>query len=180
MAVIGASDERAVTGVQLDSRATERGDLFIALPGHRRQGYEFIADAVARGAAAVVHDAALDPAALGDARRACAAAGVPLIAVTDLSRQAGEIAARHFGHPGGHMTLVAVTGTNGKTSSTHFIAQALSAEGRRCGIIGTLGCGPYGDLTPSGLTTPDTDRIVRSVSWISLIIVGSLRTASCR
>jgi len=137
-----------ITGVALDSRRVERGDLFLALSGHRGHGADHIGEAVSRGAAAVAVEAARPdtvPTEFG---------GVPVVAVPALGEAAGHIAARLFGHPARDLQVVGVTGTNGKSSVSHFIAQALAVEAP-CGLIGTLGSGLYGALRPIGRTTPD-------------------------
>jgi hypothetical protein len=77
------------------------------------------------------------------------------MAIDNLSARTGEIAARFYDEPSAAMTMIGVTGTNGKTSCTQFIAQALSAMQRKCGLIGTIGYGLYGDLQESAYTTPD-------------------------
>ncbi|MFT4100871.1 MAG: UDP-N-acetylmuramoyl-L-alanyl-D-glutamate--2,6-diaminopimelate ligase [Burkholderiaceae bacterium] len=130
-----------------DSRKLAAGDGFVAYPGGTTDGRAFIDDAIARGAAAILWDDA------GHAWRhgaAVAQRGVP-----DLRALAGPIAAAYHGHPSERLELIAVTGTNGKTSCTQWIAQGLEARGRRSAIIGTLGSGRVGHLDPFGLTTPD-------------------------
>lgn len=87
--------------------------------------------------------------------------GVPVIEIPGLARMRGEIAARYFGSPSSEMCVIAVTGTNGKTSCSQFIASALCAAGRKCGVIGTLGYGLPGHLTSAGLTTPDAIGLQR-------------------
>ncbi len=136
-----------VTGIALDSRKVQEGDLFLALPGTRSHGASYIAEAVARGAAAVAVD--VHPATEGLADGA-----VPLVQIAELRANVGVIADRFFGHPSRDMWIAGITGTNGKTSVSQFIAQALSIDAP-CGIIGTLGSGIYGALHHTGHTTPD-------------------------
>jgi UDP-N-acetylmuramoyl-L-alanyl-D-glutamate--2,6-diaminopimelate ligase len=136
-----------------DSRAVSPGDAFFAYPGERDDGRRFVAQALARGAAAVVAEAAAGGAALD-------AGAVPLRTVDGLKRLAGPIADAYHGAPTARMDVVAVTGTNGKTSCSQWIAQGLHAEGRRAAVVGTIGAGPLGDdglpvLDDVGLTTPD-------------------------
>ncbi len=143
--VVGAAPACVITGVTLDSRKVQSGDLFLALGGTRSHGSQYIADAIARGAAAV----AVDEHASVDDELA-----VPLLRVHELRNNAGVIADRFYGHPTAAMWVVGITGTNGKTSVSQFIAQALSAD-VPCGVIGTLGSGIYGALRTTGHTTPD-------------------------
>ena len=155
MAAPAAADDRPVTGLAVDSRAVRPGDLFLACPGRRARGHEYIADAIGNGAVAALYDSALPQEALNRCRPLAARRGVALVGVTDLAMRIGEIAARFHEHPSRDLFAVGVTGTNGKTSCSHYLAQALSRDGPPCGVIGTLGYGPYGALAPAGLTTPD-------------------------
>ena len=130
-----------------DSRQIVPGDTFVAYPGEARDGREFIADAIGRGADSVIWDQR-DFAW----RRAWKVKNVP---VGNLRRHAGELAAEVYGHPSARLWTVGVTGTNGKTSCSHWVAQSLTRLERRCGVIGTLGSGWPGKLEPAVNTTPD-------------------------
>ena len=141
--------------LRCDSRAVQPGDGFIAWPGYATDGRQYVADALAAGAAACLVEAdgvAGFDLAEGDQRIAC---------LPDLKAATGLLASVWFGAPTGQLPVIAVTGTNGKSSTAWWTAQALSALGRRCGVVGTLGIGepPLGDLPASlvatGLTTPD-------------------------
>jgi UDP-N-acetylmuramoyl-L-alanyl-D-glutamate--2,6-diaminopimelate ligase len=127
-----------------DSRRVRPGDVFLALPGHRVDGRKFIADAISRGAVAVLHEPGAE-----------VAAAVPAIAVPGLAARAGEIAHLVFGRPSERLWMAGVTGTNGKTSVSQWIAQALERMECRCAVIGTLGNGFPGRLAESPNTTPD-------------------------
>jgi UDP-N-acetylmuramoyl-L-alanyl-D-glutamate--2,6-diaminopimelate ligase len=149
-APVAADADRDITGLALDSRQVKRGDLFFACAGSRVHGMHFVDEVVRAGAAAVVYDAAIAvaPPAAGP--------GVPLIAVQRLAERLGPIAARFHREPSRAMTVVGITGTNGKTSCSHYLAQAFSADGAPCGVLGTLGYGVYGAaLRPGSYTTPD-------------------------
>lgn len=136
-----------IAGLTLDSRKVQPGYLFMAVGGSRDHGAVYIAQALERGAVAVLVDA--------DAAPTPAPAGaVPLLAVAGLRGKAGTIAARFYGEPSRGLTVYGITGTNGKTSVSQFIAQALSVDAP-CGVIGTLGSGLYGALQATGHTTPD-------------------------
>ncbi len=133
----------------LDSRQAKHGDVFIALKGTKSDGRQYIADVIARGAAAVLVES--DNVSTGIIFQN----NIPLIPIRDLRKLLGEIAAVFYGFPAQKMKMFGVTGTNGKTSCTHFIAQALQQFQIPCGIMGTLGSGLYGALGEPGLTTPD-------------------------
>ena len=131
-----------VRGLANDSRAVQPGDLFIAVPGRRSAGTQHIGQAIARGAAAVLVDASLPlPTGLP----------VPVLAVSDLAARQGVIAARFHGEPSRALKVIGITGTNGKTSVSHFLAHCLP----RCAILGTEGNGFPGHLEPATHTTPD-------------------------
>nr|WP_230976341.1 UDP-N-acetylmuramoyl-L-alanyl-D-glutamate--2,6-diaminopimelate ligase [Pseudothauera nasutitermitis] len=143
----------APTGITADSRRVTPGEVFAAWPGFRADGRRHVADAVARGAAAVLWDDG-DGAQLPDP-------GVPALAVGGLRALAGPIASELFGRPSERLWMAGVTGTNGKTTVSQWLAQAMGALGERCGIIGTLGCGFPGELADSPNTTPDAIEIQR-------------------
>jgi UDP-N-acetylmuramoyl-L-alanyl-D-glutamate--2,6-diaminopimelate ligase len=139
----------AVQGMQLDSRQVKPGDVFFALFGKNHDARDYIDVAVGNGAVAVVADA-------GGRWQGLSWIGtVPVFAISGLRSQLGEIAAGFYQHPSQHMAVVGVTGTNGKTSCTQFIAQILNALGQSCGVVGTLGYGVYPELKDTGFTTPD-------------------------
>jgi UDP-N-acetylmuramoyl-L-alanyl-D-glutamate--2,6-diaminopimelate ligase len=128
-----------------DSRRVQPGDVFVAYPGAQVDGRNFIAQAVARGAAAV----------LAEAGKGLSTDQVPLIEVTGLAALSGEIAHLVYGRPSENLWLAGVTGTNGKTSVTQWIARAMDAMQHRCAVIGTLGNGFPEALDESPNTTPD-------------------------
>jgi len=141
-----------ISGITLDSRAVQHGWLFLAVPGARTDGRAYIAGAYSRGAAAVVYEAnGFEP----DAR------SVNAISVHALRQHVGAIADRFYGAPTHKLKVVGVTGTNGKTTTTHLLAQVLDRSEARCGLIGTLGSGFPGQLDPSLHTTPDAVSVHR-------------------
>ena len=144
-----------------DSRAVRPGDAFIAWPGYARDGRAFVNGALNMGAATcLVEDEGVDAFKFTDARVA---------SLPGLKGRTGEIAASYFEHPTATLSVIAITGTNGKTSSSWWVAQASSLLGRRCGVVGTLGVGEPpspgrgheagGQLDYTGLTTPDPVRL---------------------
>lgn len=157
----------AISGLALDSRRVQRGDLFFALRGGVHHGLEFL-DAVKQCAAAVVWEAPWDGSIPSEP-------GVPLLAVPQLSAHLGAIASRFYGVPAQQLALVGITGTDGKTSCAHFIAQALSAASTRpCGILGTLGFGTYGAMQTATHTTPDALSVQR---WLAQLVAQGCRHA---
>ncbi|HEX7687268.1 MAG TPA: UDP-N-acetylmuramoyl-L-alanyl-D-glutamate--2,6-diaminopimelate ligase, partial [Burkholderiaceae bacterium] len=151
-----------VTGtLRTDSRALQPGDAFIAWPGYATDGRRFVASALASGAATcLVEEAGVEAFRFEDARVAT---------LTNMKAAAGHIASAFFDEPSARLDVVATTGTNGKTSTAWWTAQALNLLGRRAGFVGTLGVGvpplpqpvAAGDskldwtIRPTGLTTPD-------------------------
>jgi UDP-N-acetylmuramoyl-L-alanyl-D-glutamate--2,6-diaminopimelate ligase len=136
-----------VERLRTDSRQLQPGDVFVAVPGERTDGRRFIGQAIAAGASAVIWEAGGYE---WDARLR-----VPNVGVADLRHKLGMLAAHVCGNPSAQQWVVGVTGTNGKTSCSHWIAQGLAARGRRAAVIGTLGSGFPGALTPASHTTPD-------------------------
>lgn len=142
-----ASRDPMIRELTLDSRNVRPGDLFLAVPGSKVDGRAHIADALKLGAAAVAYDV--------EGATVLPLTDVPLIPVKGLIAQLSSIAGRFYGEPSRSVNMVGVTGTNGKTSITQLVAQALDALGEHCGLIGTLGTGFYGALQSGRLTTPD-------------------------
>lgn len=140
-------DNRLIRELTLDSRNVRAGDLFLAVPGSKFDGRAHIADALKRGAAAVAYEV--------EGATVLPMTDVPLIPVKGLASQLSNIAGRFYGDASRQLELVGVTGTNGKTSVTQLVAQALDQLGKHCGLIGTLGTGFYGELVSGRLTTPD-------------------------
>lgn len=137
-----------VTGkLSADSRAIGQGDGFIAWPGAATDARRYVRDALAAGAKACLVEALdVDPFGFSDER---------IASYARLKAATAPIAASYFNAPSEQLQVVAVTGTNGKTSTAWWLAQALSRLGRKCGVVGTLGVGAPDALVPNGLTTPD-------------------------
>lgn len=145
-----------VTGtLQTDSRLIGPGDGFIAWPGAATDGRAHVADALVRGAAAcLVEQAGVD---------AFAFEGDHIAALPGLKAATGPIAAEWFGHPADRLDVLAVTGTNGKTSTAWWLADALNRlAGKGCAVVGTLGMGRPPALEYTGMTTPDPVRLQRA------------------
>ncbi|OHC62329.1 MAG: UDP-N-acetylmuramoyl-L-alanyl-D-glutamate--2,6-diaminopimelate ligase [Rhodocyclales bacterium GWA2_65_19] len=151
MAILEQLERQGVKPARLtaDSRRVQCGDVFVAFPGAQADGRDFIAQAVANGAAAVIAEAG------AVARGKVGAGDAPIVEVKGLAALCGEIAHLVHGRPSEHLWLAGVTGTNGKTSVSQWIAQAMNALQHRCAVIGTLGNGFLQSLDESPNTTPD-------------------------
>jgi UDP-N-acetylmuramoyl-L-alanyl-D-glutamate--2,6-diaminopimelate ligase len=136
-----------VTGCTLDSRAVQPGDLYAALPGARAHGADFAASAVAGGAVAVLTDER------GGAR--LATSGVPVLVADDPRAVLGAVSRWVHGDPGAGMTLIGLTGTNGKTTTAFLVEAGLRAAGHRTGLVGTVLTRIGDDVVPSVRTTPE-------------------------
>ncbi len=152
------------TRLAIDSRRVQPGDIFLAMPGAQVDGRQFIADAVARGAVAVVHEESGADIAVSPATEGSPLYGTPTFAVENLAAHAGEIAHLVYGRPSEQIWLCGVTGTNGKTSVSQWIAQAMSAIDCKCAVIGTLGNGFPPNLEVSPNTTPDAITLHASLA----------------
>jgi UDP-N-acetylmuramoyl-L-alanyl-D-glutamate--2,6-diaminopimelate ligase len=154
--------DRQLRGLSLDSRRVAQGDLFLACKGTARDGRDFIDDAIGRGAVAVLAEA--DDSLSGETLRH----QVPVVAIPELPRQMATVAARFFALPASRLRLIGITGTNGKTSCCQLAARLLSALGRHCGVIGTLGYGLSGSelRQEAGIpgTTPDAVSLQRQLA----------------
>jgi UDP-N-acetylmuramoyl-L-alanyl-D-glutamate--2,6-diaminopimelate ligase len=148
-----AAGDVLVTGVSLDSRSVSPGDLYAALPGFNVHGADFAGDAVAAGAVAVLTDAAgLDR--MRELERFDLAA-VPVLLAEHPREVLGEVAATVYGHPAEALTVLGVTGTNGKTTTAYLIESALRARGLRTGLIGTVETRIGDERLDSVRTTPE-------------------------
>ncbi len=143
-----------VTSVASDNRVVADGDLFVALPGAHAHGARFAADAVARGARAVLTDA--EGAALVAAQPLERdGAAVPVLVAADPRAILGPVAAWVYGNPGEHLMTFGVTGTNGKTTTTYQVDHVLRALGWKGGLVGTVEMRSGDRVLPSRLTTPE-------------------------
>lgn len=167
VAEVPAQWDRPICGLSSDSRRIARGDLFLATRGLQRHGLEFLEAAHKAHAAAVVWEPPYGGSTLIDD-------DLPLLAVEGLSHKIGFIASRFYGHPSHSLRVVGITGTDGKTSCAHFMAQSLHRPQNPCGIIGTLGYGTYGQVRPASHTTPDALTLQRLLADLHEQGVGSV------
>ena len=144
-----------VRGLAYDSRQVKPGDAFIALKGLKAAGADFAADAIRRGAVAVVADRAAD-----------AASSVPWVVVPDARAAMASMAAEFYGHPSRSMQVVGITGTNGKTTTAYLLRAVFEAAGKKCGLLGTVTYS-VGDVELAASRTtpeaPDVQRMFRQM-----------------
>jgi UDP-N-acetylmuramoyl-L-alanyl-D-glutamate--2,6-diaminopimelate ligase len=145
--VVGEPGGVAVTGLTLSSERVRPGDLYAALAGARTHGAEYAAVAVASGATAVLTDPV--------GRERAVSAGVPVLVVGDPRSVLGSLAAFLYGEPATALTLLAVTGTQGKTTTSRLLESGLERAGVRAGVVGTLGTRVAGQDVKTALTTPE-------------------------
>ncbi len=162
----GLAPDLVITGITSDSRQVQPGDLFLAVQGHTQHGRTFIPQAIHAGAAAILSDdedsSPLLAAVLASQR--ADSPQVPVLTIPQISHRVGLLASRFFHHPSQALTTIGITGTDGKTSVAHFIAQALSQPNTPCGLIGTLGYGVFGATQPATHTTPDAITLQRQLA----------------
>jgi len=143
-----------IRGVAYDSRKVGPGEIFVAIPGLRQDGRRYVEDALARGATAVV----LEGADLLEGR------SVARVLVGSARAALARLAGAYFGHPSGSLTVIGITGTNGKTTTSYLVDGLLAAQGRRTGLIGTVQYRIGALSIPAGQTTPEaleTQQLLR-------------------
>lgn len=149
----GVIPDLRITGVTLRAQDGMPGDLFAALPGASTHGARYAVDAIERGAVAVLTDAA------GVAEIADRVRSLPVLVHPAPRSVLGELAAAVYAHPSERVTVIGVTGTSGKTTTTYLIEAGLRAAGRTAGLIGTIGIRLDGADIPGGLTTPEAPAL---------------------
>ena len=134
--------ETEIGEVRYDSRSVQPGDLFVAIRGYATDGHAFIGMALAKGAAAVLCEEA--------------GKGIPAVVVKNSRAALADLAANRFGHPADRLTMIGVTGTNGKTTTTTLVKHILEAEGHKVGLIGTNQNMIGDEIVPTERTTPES------------------------
>ena len=158
LAGLGPSEcevELFVSDIQQDSRRVSPGCLFVALNGLHRHGLEFADQAIRGGCSGIIYD----PEG-GGSELIKVVKTVRCVPVENLGSKLAEISKRFFDHPSNDLIVVGITGTNGKTSTSHFLVEAASSKFKGA-VIGTLGWGAPGDLSDTAHTTPDPIEIQR-------------------
>jgi UDP-N-acetylmuramoyl-L-alanyl-D-glutamate--2,6-diaminopimelate ligase len=140
-----------VGGLQYDSRKIQRGDCFVALKGTANDGHSFIQNAINQGAKAIVLQ---DETALPDAL--CMHAGVIKVVVPDSRIALAVMSSNYFGHPSKKLQFVGITGTNGKTTTSHLVKSILEANGKTVGLVGTIEYRIGDRVIPATHTTPES------------------------
>ncbi|MHB1127118.1 MAG: UDP-N-acetylmuramoyl-L-alanyl-D-glutamate--2,6-diaminopimelate ligase [Bacillota bacterium] len=134
-----------VTGLHHDSRKIQPGSLFVCVEGFHTDGHNYIGDAINRGAVAVVVSKAVS-----------ALPGITVVRIPEGRTGMAVLAANYYDHPSRKLRMIGVTGTNGKTTTTHLIEQVLRRAGHRVGLIGTIGNKIGGHVLPATHTTPES------------------------
>ena len=151
---VGADDVE-VGGCSRDSRQVQQGELFAALPGSQADGHDFAVQAAARGCAAIL------------AQRPLVGLSIPVCYVPDSREAFGRVCQALAGNPSGQLKVIGVTGTNGKTTTTHLIASILATAGLKSGLMGTLGSFDGEEFQPSSMTTAPPEMLAL---WLSRMI----------
>jgi UDP-N-acetylmuramoyl-L-alanyl-D-glutamate--2,6-diaminopimelate ligase len=148
-----SGEDREITGITLDSRQVQPGQLFVAIPGANADGTRFIPDALERGAAAVCAVRAWD--------------GVPSLVVDDPREALARLASEFHGHPAREVRMIGITGSLGKTSTALLLETIIGAAGEKVGVIGSLGIRFEGHVVETGMTTPEAPAIHGSLRYFS-------------
>jgi len=146
----------SITGISVDSRTVKPGYLFIGMPGVSSDGRAFVSNAVENGAAVLLLETGRGM-NLPDKR-------IPVLQLGNIRKHIGLILNRFYGFPSSQLTVIGVTGTNGKTTCTQLLSRILDRPGKRCAVIGTLGNGFPGELETGTHTTPDVVTTHRLLS----------------
>jgi len=134
-----------IKDISYHSHRIQDGDLFVAIPGARHDGHHFIAESIAKGARALIVEQA-PPHPLD----------IPVVVVPDARQALAQVSAEFFAHPSREITLVGITGTNGKTTTSYLIESILKAAGKEAGVIGTVNYRVRGKERPAPTTTPQS------------------------
>ena len=149
------ADKVELSGLCMDSRRVCSSDCFLAFPGLTSDGRDYINSAVSAGAVVVLYEGKDAPSIAVD---------VPAIAVENLAQKVGLLASYFYSHPSESLRIVGITGTNGKTSVSHALAQAYTLLGKKAAVMGTLGVGLISKLKKTGMTTPDALSVQKSLA----------------
>ena len=171
--LVDACKDVCITGLVQDNRKARAGNVFFAYQGYHTHGLLYAQDAVAKGVSVVVWDGEVDNRSeildsISD-KALC-------IHCENLKYKVGAIASRYYEQPSLSLNMIGVTGTDGKTSIAHFLAQCLDSYDVHCGVLGTLGNGFINDLHPTGLTTVDALLIQKTLAEIQQ--AGAIRNSA--
>lgn len=160
--ISSAPRSAVLKGITLDSRCASKGDLFIAIKGHQVDGRRFMFQAISRGVTAIIAEAdgeAYD----GEIREIY---GIPVVYLSHLSYRLSALAGRFYQHPSHALRLIGVTGTNGKTTITHLLAQWAQILGEVSAVMGTIGNGLYYNIHPTNMTTESAIEVQKLLSQL--------------
>ena len=165
---LDTSQDIKVTDITLDSRLVKPGTLFCAVKGHHFDGNTFIESALKQGACAVLCEQLLPESSFYESDK--------VFAIPDLYHRLGELANFFYDNPSQKLKVVGVTGTNGKTSTTHYLAELVYLLGQKSAVIGTVGNGVWGQLHHAERTTPDVlslhqllhDFVNQGIEWVAM------------
>jgi UDP-N-acetylmuramoyl-L-alanyl-D-glutamate--2,6-diaminopimelate ligase len=147
--------DREVRDIAHDSRKVKPGSLFVAVRGFHSDGHQFISQAIKKGASAIVAEKKVGPPVPAD---------MPLLIVDDSRRALALLANAFFGHPSRRLKLIGITGTNGKTTTTHLVKSIIEAAGHTAGLIGTIDYRVGDKVYPAPNTTPESLELQRLLS----------------
>jgi|TARA_B110000467_G_scaffold165021_1_gene197770 UDP-N-acetylmuramoyl-L-alanyl-D-glutamate--2,6-diaminopimelate ligase len=151
----GKIDGREISGIAHDSRKVKPGTLFVAIKGQHSDGYEFIPSAIERGASAIIANG-----------RPTDITNIPVVHVSDTREAMSHVAANFYGRPSENMTIVGITGTNGKTSVCKLITHLIQKNDFPCGSLGTLGFSTPSGIMSTGFTTPESVEVQQMLSFL--------------
>jgi len=151
----GKIDEREISGITHDSRKVKAGTLFVAIKGQSSDGYEFIPSAIERGASAIIANG-----------RATDIMDIPVVHVSDTRKAMSHVAANFYGRPSENMSIVGITGTNGKTSICQLITHLIQENNMPCGSLGTLGFSTPSGIMSTGFTTPESVEVQQMLNFL--------------
>ena len=165
---VSPDEDRPIRRLAVNSQDIDSGDVFFAMPGTREDGRNYIDHALRRQAAAVVYEKTGADLEVHQGSR------IPLLGIEGLRDALGPIASRYFDYPTKQLRVLGVTGTNGKTTVAHLIAQSLDYLGIPCAYLGTLGSGRIGKLEYASLTTSDSISLHGMLSEIAQAKIPAL------
>ena len=151
----GAIDEREISGIAHDSRKVKAGTLFVAIKGQNSDGYEFISSAIEKGASAIIANG-----------RPTEITNIPVVHVSNTRQAMSHVSANFYGRPSEDMTIVGITGTNGKTSICKLITHLIQENNHPCGSLGTLGFSTPSGIMSTGFTTPESVEVQQMLSFL--------------
>ena len=151
----GEIDEREITGIAHDSRKVKSGTLFVAIKGQKSDGYEFISNAIERGASAIIANG-----------RATNVTNIPVVHVSDTREALSHVSAKFYGRPSESMNIVGITGTNGKTSVCQLITHIIQENDMPCGSLGTLGFSTPSGIISTNFTTPESVEVQQMLNFL--------------